>query len=102
MSAKYEIEKVLVLSTAHITKTDNTILLRNKRSRNPDKLTVYHYEYGYSIYVGDVTDRIREASENGLSKEFQALLKLAHSLKCKYLDLDCDGLVMDNLPQFSW
>lgn len=98
----YEIEKVLVLSTAHIPLKDNELLENEKRAG----VVAYAYKYGHYVYVGtnkDVFEQVLEsAKQDGFSYAFVKLLELAHSLDCPYLKLDCDGPIRKELLQFDW
>ena len=102
MKTKYEIEKVLVLSTGHITEKDAGTLDKIIDEVQPGPI-VYGFPYGYYIYVGsEVKEKIKDAKKAGLSKYFCNLFAIAHSLNCQYIKLDADGPAMDNLPLFNW
>lgn len=83
----YEIEKTLVLSTAHVCEatmnglTDGTI-------------QGYPYEEGVRIRVSD--------NRTGDPGELRHLLKVASKLRCEWLRLDADGPIHDNLPTWDW
>ena len=98
---EYEIEKVLVLSTGHITLEDSHRLDLEDRAN----VIVYAYEYGWYIWVGSnetFTDQLLGARAEGFSAAFCNLLTLAHSRGCCYLKLDCDGPLREDLPHFDW
>ena len=91
----YEINKELVLSTAHmpewLTKefdeyeTEEGSLLEISFDPLP---------YGYRVYTGyDTFD---------YPKELIAPIKLALSLGCKWLVFDSDGPVVEGLQQWEW
>jgi hypothetical protein len=94
---RVEIEHVLVCSTAHITIQDNTLL---QGADTPANVT---YTYGYYIYVGyDLESLQAEATQQGFSAAFVALLALPRKYDCTWLKLDADGTIMDNVPTFDW
>lgn len=102
MSKKYEFEKVLVLSTGHMLKSDSELLDKEDRP----SLVAYPYDYGHYIWVGIDDDSFENNFEgaiaDGFSEAFLNLLRLAHRMNCPYLKLDCDGPIMDDLPKFDW
>ena len=107
------ITKVFDVSTSHISKRDDEIILATAHAKEegifanpPTDLIVYEYEEGCFIFAA-IED---EEAENfyttlegqGLSHEFIALLRLTKQFGCKYLQLDRDGETYDNLPTFKW
>lgn len=104
---KYDIERVLVVSTAHIAEEDNNKIqayLKNEpASLNP--LVVYEYEFGYYIYVPQDKELFKEDLEifkTLLSADFCKLYQITHEQDCHYLKLDCDGLIYDHLHENDW
>jgi hypothetical protein len=63
---------------------------------------VHNYEYGSRVYVGPDNEIIKDARRGGLSGAFGTLLSIAMEKNCKWLVLDCDGPVMEDLPKFEW
>lgn len=95
-----EIEKNLVVSSAHITEND-TRLLDRACSAYLAGLTVYSTEYWYMIHL----DReIIKNLEERFSPEFVNLYKFAlnHEEEFTFLKLDCDGDVLNDFPTFDW
>lgn len=92
-------------STAHITKSDNTLLLEAMDDPQAPVI-VYKYAEGYFIYVPTETDAFIGGTEKekayGFSDAFINLLKVAASLGCKYLQLDADAMEYEDLPTFDW
>ena len=86
----YEIKEMLCLSTAHITK------------ETCEKLTdkpwpvVAENEYGFFIYVPEVDEPKEEISG------IREVMALARRLGVKYVQLDCDGPVENELPIYDW
>jgi len=103
MEHKYEIEKSMVFSTAHITKDDNEKLEVEATTNSTPILVVYRYEYGFLIFVHpDKEDGEFELIKEHYSQELFDLVKLAHDNKCTYLKLDCDGQEFKHLKTFDW
>ena len=106
--APYEIQKILVLSTCHITESDNDFLRETTFCQDdPADSGITPFEYGYRIYVGTDREIANETIERwknitGLSQALVNLLCLTRRLKCVALVLDCDGQERDDLPKFNW
>ena len=105
------ITKVFDVSTNHISKRDDEIILATSHAFKEGDvactdLIVYEYEEGCFIFAAiedDVVEDFYTTLEGqGLSHEFIALLRLAKQFGCKYLQLDRDGEIYDNLPTFNW
>lgn len=54
-------------------------------------------QFGYRVYVSD--DR---SCWGSLPNPFPQLFELALANGCKWLVFDCDGPVVDGLPQWEW
>lgn len=124
-----EIERNLVLSTAHLTWQDSIILTAisstrprkhdtaehryfqecKRRSphsyRNPFLPIVYAVPYGFYLFVGtgpddgEGVDRYRLA---GLSDTVVDAVKLCVKHGCKFLHYDADADVIDGLKEHEW
>jgi len=93
-----EIQRTLVVSTAHITEDEDREL---REAPDTDYLlSVYSNEYFHSIYV-PYTEKLKDF-EKQVGKNILALLKIAKKHNCAYLKLDRDAVVYDDLPQFDW
>jgi hypothetical protein len=90
-----EIQKYLVVSTAHITEEENEYL----RDEVYSQLSVYTTDYGHSIFVPH--ENLKKF-EGIVGKNVLSLLKIAYKNGCCYLKLDRDGFVYDDLPKFDW
>lgn len=100
--SKYEINRELVLSTAHIPESDASTF---DSTKNNDDLEMTYWwmaiqVFGYRINICD--DICEEVTCSGRSAALLGLVQLARKLKCKWLVLDPDGEVRDDLPQFEW
>jgi hypothetical protein len=95
----YEIDRTLVLSTAHITLADSKLL-------DDGTIPCTRYEHGYLIYVCDhkyLSDERVNHVQTGMSAALYQLLLLTAGTRCAWLKLDRDGPVrVDRLPKFEW
>lgn len=94
--------KCFEASTGHISLEDDQLL---KMATERDPLGVYVYEYGYFIYTGagEYTDEeFTAVKAAGYSDALINLIKLAVQNDCKFLCLDADGFVYEDLPKFDW
>jgi len=98
MSNKYEINKELVLSTGHITEQTSTDLEYHYKSDSKINLIVVSYEHGHRILTTDEGLKLCE----GTPCELMPLIRLANRLECKWLVLDQDGPIMEDLKVFDW
>jgi len=106
--SQYEIEKHLVVSTAHIHPRDDALLAIDAR---PDKdtwigrMVVSNKDRGFFVYVPNGRDHDsmeKEWKDRGYSQCLLNLIKLVRGLGCQWLTLDADGPTYDNLPTFEW
>lgn len=89
----YEIERSLVLSTAHI--SEATAALLGDHSEAEDfNVVVYAVEYGWLVWA--------DSADFAGAPELSALLKLAREQGCKWIRFDQDGEVVEGLPTFEW
>lgn len=93
----YEIEKMIVFSTSHITENDALLL------ETTTEFSLFKRSFGFAIFVnrGCNPDTIYDAF-SGFSSAFQNLVKISLEQNCNWLMLDCDGLVFDHLQRFDW
>lgn len=117
---KLDIEKILNLSTAHITARDNGHLSECAKLSNPSACHsevaqeynaagwVIETGFGFMIFVPpkgnreEVEDHVKGFKHVGMSPEFIAIFKLAAEKGCRWLRLDCDIPVVEGLPEFDW
>lgn len=96
------IVKAFEASTAHITQQDGFLLKKDDKS-DP---VAYSYEYGYFIFVDwekiEHDHQIRRLKEIGYSQALINLINQARIHKCKFLQLDGDGIEYEDLPTFDW
>lgn len=94
--------KNLDCSIAHISQDDDTLLEDAAKGESENPVVAYKYPYGYLVYVPEDPEFKESALNYGYSKEFVDLIDKARELNCKYLQLDGDGIVYDDAPQFDW
>jgi hypothetical protein len=100
--------KVIDLSTAHITKEDNEILLATVGAvAEAHPQVVLQHGFGYFVSTWhngkDNPENFEEALlKLGHSPSYVNLVMLAHRAGAKWLCLDCDAEAIDGLPVYSW
>ena len=92
---KYDITKMVTISTAHIKESttsflDETLLL-----------PVYPSDYFYTIWIEDDTEYY-DTFKNAIPKDLWDCIMFAHNLGCQWLRLDGDGEIVGELPVYEW
>ena len=96
-----EIEKILTLSTAHITLDTNNMLIRESDPNFCGCLTVYSKDdYGFFIFVPDMEQL--EADGLNIPNDLMCCMKLASENGCSWLCLDCAGSEAEGLVTYEW
>ncbi len=93
-------EKVLEISTGHVTEETGKLLDIEAVSTAATALELIVYakgEYGWFIFVPD-EDMMSET----VPEELAGCFVHARKAGCKWLCLDCDADLIDELPQFPW
>ena len=86
-----EINKMLTVSTAHISEETAELLDKD--------ISIVAYQkgdYGWFIHIHDDCD------EYEIPKDLLKLLMFAKDLNCDWLCLDCDGDILDYLETYDW
>jgi len=105
-----EIEKSLVISTAHVKLGDMELL----EQQDSYPYTVHLTEYGAMVYI--VKDMIIPVEQSidficdghdietllAFSKDFRIMLRLAQQEDCTWLRLDCDGSEVEGFHLNEW
>ena len=93
--SKFEIEKTLVASSAHILPDDiEAFHVYN------DIFIVDEYDYGWII---SIHDRIVDDLEGvRISEGMKMLILFSVFNDCKYLKIDQDGLIYEGFEQYEW
>lgn len=105
MKQKYEIQKVLVLSTGHIPMKDMEALYEDAdKVIGIPTLIVDPFRYGFYIYVNldENEPKVEDEANWPYSEALKKLIKLARSLDCNYLKFDQDGEIYEDLEEFDW
>ena len=89
----FEIHRVLVCSTAHVTEDEAQIL---------DTSGYQQREYGWLLWVKEEPDSPSVPEIIDLSPGLQGAIDAARSLGCAYLMFDRDGETLDGLPTYNW
>ena len=110
---KLEIEKILVISSAHISEEDMENLTIT--DPHPYPYTVLPTEYGVIISLTSdmelppkeqsiefITDKKRPAWVDEYSEEFLEILRIAKANDCTFVNFDSAGSEYDELPKFNW
>lgn len=91
-----QIDRMLVLSTAHISSETNEQLQNNQEEQFP--LVVYEKgDYGYLILVPEHDEDL-----HGVPDDLKRVLEFAALHECEWVMLDCDANVITELPTFEW
>ena len=92
--------KVMDCSTSHVTDEEINDLLERDDCPVPN----FPYEYGNFVYVTNEQnpDDERAIRDFGFSESFIKLLRIARENGCRYIALDCDGLVYEDLQTYDW
>lgn len=91
-------QKVICLSTAHVTSADINGCLASTGADQP--VFSAEHEYGAFIYIPQshrgVWELCRDAREFGYSESFAKLIRFGSANECRYIHLDCDGPTQDS------
>ena len=98
---KLEITKMLTLSTAHITEETAVMLEREvKYAVNNIPLSIYNAaDFGWFICLSSYSEMLDGIM---LPEDLKACCYLAKENECEWLCLDCDGLIVPDLPTYNW
>lgn len=95
--SKLPIYKYLDISTVHISEKTNEYLINNLHN-GFFPLYVFHTGNGFIINVPYNLDEL----ERELPGDLISCLGLAQKHNCRWLMLDCDAEVVNELEQFDW
>ena len=104
---KFHEVKMCSVSTAHISRQDNELLLKVAEAEDFWVLTVYRKSGGFFIFVDDFTDDTRTGprramEEADFSQEFIDLMEAASMQGYWWMLLDEDEQPHPELPVFDW
>lgn len=89
-----EIQKVLVLSTAHVSYETS-----RKLDAGEVSLPVARWEYGWFVWVDEAAG---DDSLQNVPADLEATLAFAKHLGCEWVRFDADGHEIEELPRFEW
>ena len=94
-----EIDKMLTVSTAHISAESNDWLARAGSGSEASDIVVYlKADEGYFIYVPERSDFI----EKDIPGDIVKCMELACENGCSWLCLDRDGMEVDEFEVYDW
>jgi len=97
-----EIERNLVLSTAHITKEDSEFLEESARDNTgATRLIVYSAEGWFLVYCWHEADAA-ESVKGIVSDALVECLRIGSELGCTFVKFDRDGPEHEELQSFDW
>lgn len=88
--------KLMEISTVHITPETNEYLMAMIED-DDFMLHLFHTGYGFLISVP-----YDDALCTDLPQDLKCCLEFACENDCKWLQLDCDGEVVDELKEYDW
>ena len=97
-----DIQKIITLSTAHI--SEKTAQALDMMAKNPmtitETITVYNKDdIGWFIYCPEYTN-INDIPEK--YKDLRTIITFAHDHDCEIICLDADYETVDYLPTYDW
>lgn len=100
-----EVERVMVVSTSHVTKNDMDLLEKGETN-----VVAYNYEFGSFVVISvdfisanfSTEDMAKAIRKDGFTGAFLFLYTVAKAKGFQMIRLDCDGPVYDDLPKFDW
>jgi hypothetical protein len=104
-------QKLLDLSTAHITSKDARLLEAYRADRKPSgkALVAYPFEYGWTVSTtgmldgaADRADRLTAIRNEGFSEHFIRVLNHAADQDAVLVRFDADADFEPDLPRFDW
>ena len=101
MKKSVEIEKMITMSTAHITIDTNNMLIRASNPSCTYGLTVYlKDDYGFFVFVPDEEQFYTEGPN--IPEDLKQCLMTAKKHDCRWLCLDADGSEVEGLVVYEW
>lgn len=95
-----EIEKMLTLSTEHITKKSFNWLLKQTTEPSLCELVVYKKD-NVGVFIS-IDKTHHNESKSDIPKDIKNIIKFALENDCLWICLDRDGLTTSSLPTYEW
>jgi len=101
---EFEIEKTLIISTAHITHKDDKLMTSHENGGHPiANLMCDYHTFSHTVILGDdIRDEVETYADEGFSKDFVKCIKLGIYAKVKNIRFDSDGKTYESLNVNSW
>ena len=90
------IYRMLDLSTCHITKETNDALLEEKIQD-----VVYYQKPGYGFFI-HIPECLEDVEDGDIPDDLFKCLVYALENRCDWINLDCDGVIEEDLPKYVW
>lgn len=87
---------MLDMSTCHITKETNDLLLKNSIGD-----VVYYQKPGYGFFI-HIPDDLEETENGDAPVDLYRCIKFALNNGCQWINMDCDGEEIEELPKYEW
>jgi hypothetical protein len=106
--SRYEVERVLVTVTNHLSKEEGQQLTgRGVSLEELHKLCPFHmhwYAEGWVFYTADAFEVAKGSNDHDISDwlTLTTLLHYAEFMGFKWLRLDCDAVALKELPVYDW
>lgn len=98
-----EVERVLVLSTAHLSGPTALDDMQRDARCTWDIPRVSAHEYGWLVFFGgQPEDGGAEDFVGPVPSELLEAIRLARAHGCSRIDFDQDGPLLESLPAFDW
>jgi len=100
-------ERILVLSTGHMTKLDAEMLTDlSNTNYGPPLPRIFSHQLGWILCIPmeleNYTKCLKALKAYGFNEAFIRAVALAARLGCSFLNFDQDGLQVDELPLHEW
>lgn len=100
--SKYEVEKILVLSTGHLSLNEFNEMQINDEM----PFRVIKHEYGAIVIMYDFNETLEFEDAKGFMlgrfPKLWRVLMFAKGMGCRYVNFDQDGNLYPNLPSYEW
>lgn len=101
-NSEYEIEKVLILSTGHISKSEFNTMTEDDEM----PFRVIPHEFGIILILYDFDEVTEYEDAKGyMQTHFPKLWRVilfSKNMGCKYINFDQDGIIYPALPNYDW
>ena len=94
-----KIEKIITLSTAHITLETEKKLSKEPYTNNMQLAVYDKAEYGFFIFI---PNNYNVNDNANIPNDLKKCMKIAIKNECNWLCLDCDGQEIEDLEKYIW